>query len=287
MSDTIEIRKLGPGDESRLDEFLLPRADGCMFLRAHSRQGLVDEGKPQQATWTGAFATGRIAGVAAHGTNGWMLLQAGEHAGAVAEAAVQASGRPVKALVGPLSEVLATRTRLGLDDKPAEITSRQELFAVSLAKVRVPELLATGRVTCRRSVPDDKALLSAWRAAYLAEAMSSRPGPELDAKARAEIDALHGRGDLFVLHADGAPVSCATFNARLPDMVQVGGVYTPPPLRNRGYSRCVVAGQLRIARDEGAHRAVLFTENPAARASYLAIGFEVIGEFGFVFFSYA
>ena len=76
-------------------------------------------------------------------------------------------------------------------------------------------------------------------------------------------------------------------NARLPDVVQVGGVWTPRDLRGRGYARCVVAGSLLAVRREGVGRAVLFTdeENRPARAAYEALGFRVVGDYGLVIFS--
>ncbi len=76
------------------------------------------------------------------------------------------------------------------------------------------------------------------------------------------------------------------FNARLPDCVQIGGVYTPPARRGHGYARAAVAGALLEARDAGATRSILFTgeHNAAARAAYLALGYRVIGDFGLVLF---
>ena len=62
------------------------------------------------------------------------------------------------------------------------------------------------------------------------------------------------------------------FNARLPDIAQVGGVWTPPHARGRGYARCVVAGSLLHARTQGVSRALLFTmeSNVAAMRAYEA-----------------
>ena len=86
----------------------------------------------------------------------------------------------------------------------------------------------------------------------------------------------------FVLEVQGSdgPVSYSAFNASLPEIVQVGGVWTPPEQRGRGYARAVVAGSLLDARAERVVRAVLFTENPAARRAYEALGFQRVGEYG-------
>jgi predicted GNAT family acetyltransferase len=68
----------------------------------------------------------------------------------------------------------------------------------------------------------------------------------------------------------------------LPDIVQLGGVYTPAELRGRGYAKCSVAGSLLAAREGGATRAVLFTQNPSAARSYEAVGFRALGQYGLV-----
>ena len=79
------------------------------------------------------------------------------------------------------------------------------------------------------------------------------------------------------------------FNATADDTVQVGGVWTPPALRNRGYGRAVVAGALLTARAEGARRGVLFTAetNVAAQRAYEALGFARSGDWALVFLAEA
>jgi len=63
-------------------------------------------------------------------------------------------------------------------------------------------------------------------------------------------------------------------------------VWTPPEWRRRGYGRAAVAGALLLAREEGAARSVLFTdeENVAARTAYLSLGYQLIGDYGLVLF---
>ena len=69
-------------------------------------------------------------------------------------------------------------------------------------------------------------------------------------------------------------------------MVQIGGVWTAPALRGRGYARCAVAGSLQTARERGVLHAVLFTgeTNPAAQAAYVAIGFRPVGDYAILLF---
>src|SRR2546425_12835478 len=70
----------------------------------------------------------------------------------------------------------------------------------------------------------------------------------------------------------------------LPEIVQIGGVWTPPELRGRGYGRAVVAGSLLAARERNVRRAVLFADprNTAAQRAYLVLGFELVGDYGLV-----
>lgn len=119
------------------------------------------------------------------------------------------------------------------------------------------------------------------------EALGERDDAALAARAADDIAAWHSHGDIFVLtDADGTPLSMATHNARVPDTVQIGGVWTPPDSRGRGYARAIVAGALLAAREDGARTAVLFTgkENEPARRAYLALGFRIIGDYGIVLF---
>ena len=74
-------------------------------------------------------------------------------------------------------------------------------------------------------------------------------------------------------------------NARLPDMVQIGGVYTPPEQRGRGHARTAVALHLAALRAAGVDTAILFASGPAACRAYEAIGFERIGTYALSFLS--
>jgi predicted GNAT family acetyltransferase len=68
--------------------------------------------------------------------------------------------------------------------------------------------------------------------------------------------------------------------------VQIGGVWTPPPLRSQGFARAAVAGALLAARARGVPRSVLFTEedNHPAKAAYRALGYQRVGDYGMVMF---
>ena len=284
----VTVRVLGHGDEARLEAFLARHAESSMFLRANVRaSGLEDRGEPYHATYAAAVDGDRVVAVAAHAWMGGVLLQAPEHLEAVVRYAVERSGRPVRGLIGPWAQVVAARAALGLTDAPTRLASREILYTLTLSDLVMPVALGGGAVTCRRPTDEELPLITEWRRAYNAEA--NRVPDDEAGRARASGEAVRWhaeRAHFLLTHAD-QPVAYSAFNARLPDMVQVGGVWTPPALRSLGFARCVVAGSLLTARAEGARHAILFTaeENAPARRAYEALGFRPIGEYGLVFFS--
>jgi uncharacterized protein len=279
-----ELRVLRPGDEAALEAFLAHHADTSMFLRANARSaGLVDRGQPLQATYV-AQLDGEIVGVVAHCWNGIVLVQAPSDPAALARAAVRESRRPVTGFSGPWSQVEVARQALGLAAARATRNSRDDLYALDLARLIVPEPLATGAVACRHPRADELDLLVGWRVAFSVEALGAADGPALREASRADVLLHHERGADWVLLAGATLVAYSVFNAMLPDIVQIGGVWTPPEWRGRGYARSVVAGSLVAARKQGVGRAVLFADpdNAMARAAYLAIGFRIVGDYGLV-----
>ena len=282
----VAVRLLGPEDRDALAAFLERHTDSSMFLRENlSRGGLVDRGEPFQATYAGAF-DGTLRAVAAHTWLGYLVVQAPVHAAAVAREALARSRRALKGINGPWAHVVEARGGLGLTDRPAAFDSRDGLFALVLGElVRPPGLDAAG-VRCRRTADADLARITRWRMAYSIELLNAPDGPALEAEAGADMARHHRDGTAWVLERDGELVAFSAFNARLPDVVQVGGVYTPPEERRRGYARAVVAGSLLAAAREGVRRAILFTgeDAVASRRAYEAIGFRQIGDYGLVIF---
>ncbi len=258
-----------------------------MFLRSNARSaGLTDRGQPMQATYVAALDGERIRGVAAHCWNGMVLVQAPDaaDAAAVAREAVRRSRRTVTGFSGPWSQVVAAREALGLGASPTTKDSRDELYVLDLARLVVPPELANGTVRCRHPTASELELLVDWRVRFAVEALGATDGPDLRQASADDVRRQHDRGTDWLLLAGAAPVSYSVFNAMLPDIVQIGGVWTPPEFRGRGYARSVVAGSLLAARKQGIERAVLFADpsNAAARRAYLFLGFRIVGDYGLV-----
>jgi RimJ/RimL family protein N-acetyltransferase len=279
------VRILVPGDETHVGALLAGHADSSMFLRRNLLNGVVDRDAPYHGTWAGAFEDGRMVAVAQHTRFGSVVVQAPVHLTAVVRAAVRASGRPVSGFIGPWTQARAARTAVGFDGVAMRVESHEGLYALSLEALVVPPALASGAVRCRPARPDDLELLVEWRVGFNVESNGQPQGPPLRASSREEIERGLAERATWVLEVGGEPVACQQFNAMLPDVVQVGGVWTPPALRGRGYARAVVAGALLAARGEGARRGVLFTgeENIAAQRAYAALGFTRVGDWGLLF----
>ena len=175
----------------------------------------------------------------------------------------------------PAEQVRAARDVLGV--RRPSVDDVDALFSLDLEALRVPA--GFSRTSLRRPRDAELPALIGWREQYLVETGLAARGPSLHDDAKTSIEQLHARGDHWVLEDGGKPVSYTAFNARLPDLVQIGGVWTPPPLRGRGYARRAVAGSLLEAREAGVTRAILFTNSAQASRAYQAIGFLRTGEY--------
>jgi GNAT superfamily N-acetyltransferase len=273
-------RLLGAGDTLELERFLDLHRDSSMILRSNLRRtGIVYEGKAQQGTYIAAFEQAEIVGVAAHYWNGMVFLQAPADVERLVPVCVQASGRTVKGFGGPLEQVRRARRALNLETAEARLDQDETLYALDLAKLVVPG----SPVQCRAPTKDDHDTLSRWRAAYEVETLGS--DDSADTRARSErvmADVIAGGDARVALGESDELVSFSAFNSALPDMVQLGGIYTPPEVRRRGYARAAVAATLLGARDRGVTRAVLFANAPDAIRCYTALGFRRIGDYGLV-----
>jgi RimJ/RimL family protein N-acetyltransferase len=282
------VRTLTPGDEQELERFLSERPDTTMFLRGNLRAvGLVDRGERYQGSYAAAFDGEHIVAAAAHYWNGNVVVEAPLAVGEVVGCAVAASGRSVRGILGPWSQVVEARDGLGLASAPTQLDSQEQLYALRLAGLQVPIALAEGHVRCRPPLGDELDLVADWAIAYGIETLQEPEGPDQRAAARSRIENARAEGRQWVLEASGRPVAYTAFNAVLPDCVQIGGVFTPPALRGRGYARCAVAGSLLEARERGVRRSVLFTDgdNHAAQSAYHALGYRRVGDYGLVLFA--
>jgi RimJ/RimL family protein N-acetyltransferase len=277
-----EIRILVPDDKAALETFLLPRVESSMFLIGNMRAaGLIDSGQIYEGTYAAAFEGSGIVGVVAHFWNGMLIFQAPAHLGALWRAATRSSGRRIKGLIGPREQVTAAKEDLGLRERMVQMDEIEYLYSLALADLVVPNGLRSGQLLGRRIEPRDLELVTGWRVAFAVQGLGEEESPRLWESTRASLTRSMERGWTWVLEDRGRPVATSSFNIAISEAVQIGGVWTPPELRRRGYGRAVVAVSLEDARAEGATTAILFTgvDNIPAQRAYQALGFRRIGDY--------
>lgn len=290
VRSAFDIRILGAGDEPRLEAFFARCPDLTLFQRSNLRHaGAIDDGRRYGGTYAAALVNDEITGVVAHYWNGFVMPlvpAGGRDVRTLLDAALAASKRPVAGVVGSWEQVAASLMHPSLSGRVSRRCEREILFALPLADLAVPPALAAGDVAVRVMDEGDLPLLAAWRVEYLVEAFALPRSATTYDEAVQDIATWHAEGRAWVAETRGRPVAFSGFNAALPDVVQVGGVYTPPFGRARGFARVAVAGSLLQAREAGAGRAVLFTDvaNTAAQRAYRALGFEPVGDWGLVRF---
>jgi predicted GNAT family acetyltransferase len=278
----MEIRQLGERDRPAVDAFLLQHRDSSMFLRANiRRRGFAYSGRTYEGTYVGAIDADRVVAMIGQTWNGMLMVQAPVEAEALALATVGVSGREVTGFSGPRTHVRRVRTALKLTEAPAQLDEEEDLYGLELRALRVPP--AAPEVMCRPARPDDREGLLRFRIAYEIEALSAvDDAHSIRVRAATFLDGQLNAGYVWVAVVGDELVSMSAFNAALPDIVQLGGIFTPPRYRGRSHAKRAIAAQLLAAGEAGASRSVLFTKDPSAVRCYEALGFEWLSEFALV-----
>jgi RimJ/RimL family protein N-acetyltransferase len=283
----LSFRILEPGDEAALKTFLAPRLDSSLFLYGNLlAAGLEDTGERHSGTYAAVFEGPRITAVAGHFWNQTMVIQAPIQIPALLRLAQEASGRPLRRLVGPDEQVVKAIECLRLTPAELQMDEAEWLYSLTRADLMAPNMLVSGRAAGRRIRAEDADLVAEWRLGYYREMHLEQDSTELREVARRGVEDEIASGRTWILEVEGKPVASTSFNALVRDegvagTVQIGGVYTPPELRSRGYARAAVAASLLDARSEGYQKSILFTgvSNTAAQKAYTALGFGMIGSY--------
>ena len=247
------------------------------FLRRHESSSLFPLanviGAVPQTLWC-AREGGEVTGVLALSGSGFLMPQwPGLKADFVQRALARHS---VSAIVGPFDQVADLLAALRLSPDHLRHNGREPLCELALSDLILPQALDLHLMPLRAQ---DRALVAKWRMAYNAETWGqAEPGARVTAER--DVDRWLAAGSHRLLWRGPDPVALTGLNARLPDVVQVGGVFVPPALRNQGHARRAVALHLAEARAGGADRAVLFAATQAALRAYQAIGFSQTGWMG-------
>ena len=263
------MRPATEADRPRIEAFLRANLARGMFpLSNLSRFGWEGDHPYAPSFWV-AETTGAISDLLTVSRNGTVLplLPSGGF-GAAAEVL---EGRDVTAIVGEAASARGLEARLPLGDAARTLDRDEPHFALELGELRLPD--RPGHLVPVSEVPADT--LAEWRDLYDREALGA---PRPDGHARAEVAGWIAADSHRALIVDGAPVAMTGFNAWTPEAVQVGGVYTPVPLRRRGHAGRAVALHLAEAREKGAKQGFLFSASDGAARVYERLGFRRIGD---------
>ena len=262
-------------DIPAIEAFLSDHAATTMFLRANlARHGLMNRTHPHGTAY---YVEGEeaVTGVFGISNAGFVMGQGRDWRGFARAIA----GREVIGLNGAKDQVEAARAEFDFAGADFALDRDEPHFRLSL--VRLDEG-ALGPQTLRPTVSADLSLLIRWNAAYTIETLGADDGPDNAAEAVARSERMIAEGYGRILMEGDTPVAMTAFNAELPDMVQIGGVYTPREFRGRGYARTAVGRHLIEVRQAGGREAILFASGEAACRAYAAIGFQRIGVYTLV-----
>lgn len=270
------MRPLSEADRPAIEAVLKARIETSMFPMSNLLHHGMDGGHPYAMRfWGHGNPLHAVLGLT---ENGMVLPQIPPERAPEAVAAL--AGQRLLGVVGDSRQVSALQSALGAaGDSPVQIDREEGLLALDLADLRMPATEGL-RLAPLSAAPRD--LLVRWRAASEREALGA--GDAAEAQAEADVTSWLDAGTHRVLLRGAEPVAMTGFNARLPGIVQVGAVWTPPERRRQGLARAAVALHLAEARAEGVTRAILFTANPFATRAYEALGFHEVGRFTLLLF---
>lgn len=130
----------------------------------------------------------------------------------------------------------------------------------------------------RQATLDDIDLLTAWMRAFNREATPHERPPSRESAAGGIAD-----GRYFLWIVDDAPVATAAIVRRTRTAGGIANVFTPAPLRMKGYAGSVTAAVVEHVFGEGRTMACLNTDlrNPSSNRCYEKIGFKPVCDLAF------
>ncbi|MFJ9749048.1 GNAT family N-acetyltransferase [Streptomyces sp. WAC 01325] len=153
------------------------------------------------------------------------------------------------------------------------VGQRQRLYR--LGNLTVPQPAPAGRA--RVVGPADRDQLTRWHSEFV-EAVGHVAARDAGAWADSRIS--YG-GVTFWESEDGTPLAMAGVTPEVAGQVRVAPVYTPAPLRGRGYAGAVTAAVTRAVLGSGVREVLLFTDldNPTSNGLYQRIGYRAVADF--------
>lgn len=165
---------------------------------------------------------------------------------------------------------------------PLPPTTRIEYFLMTLARssLRAPLPIDAPYMRVRKADPYDAEEIFPLQRGYELEEVVITPSHFNDAQCMKMLKAALREQLVYILETDGTAVAKAGTNARGFGADQIGGVYTLPPQRGKGFGR-VVVGELLKAVFSEKKDACLFVKkhNRPALALYERLGFTPVTDY--------
>ena len=261
-------------DLPTIEEFLRRHLQSSMFPLANLRDFGLNGSEPRSLK---IWMLGEpLRAVLAITNEGMLLPQCPDCTDVELEAVLKMlKSRPVIGVIGEAAQARRILQLAGWQNRPAILSRDEPAFSLELEQLIIPDLPGA-RVVPLSAI--DRALAVHWRHSYHLESLG-KDSDQAQHQAERDIDGYLSRDSHRALLLNNQPVCMTGFNAVLPEVVQIGGVYTPPELRRRGYARTAVALHLAETRAIGVSRAVLFAASDFAARAYIAVGFVRAGQF--------
>jgi predicted GNAT family acetyltransferase len=267
-------RQAGRRDLAALLEFLLP--DEALFVSLTSR---LRAGARGFDVYMDADAAGAVRDCFLY-TSGGLLLPAFSPAGQ--------DGRELSALLSDLTPIVHSIMGVGRCVEVVEAglplppTTRVEYFLMTLAEGSRHPVLSPDPpgLQVRKADAYDADLLFPMQKCYELEEVVITPDHFNEAQSMKSLRISLREQLVYVAEIGGVPVSKAATNARGYKVDQIGGVYTVPQQRGRGFGKTVVSELLRKVFEEK-QAACLFVKkhNRSAIALYERLGFVPVTDY--------
>lgn len=280
----MQVTSMGDSQRDAALAFLRDRRETSLFLLGNLAEfGPTLSDHLNSGNFKVVLEDGRVTAVFVLARRGNLIVQSdrpAEHAALILDACLE---EPV-ALTGLIGawDVIAP-LHAALQARPAGFTTNFQSREI-LYRRAVDAAPPVAHPAVRPLSADDFDAWVALHTAFLAD--EGIPMQGTLAERRTAFEAHTAKGLWWGYFADGRLASMVTLNACVEGVGQLGGVFTPPEHRRRGYSRAALERLFADAAGPlGLHTLVLFTgeTNHAAQAMYEALGFERIGHYGLIF----
>ena len=274
------MRRAAKADRPQIEKFLRRHIETSMFQLSNLARYGMDGGHGRAVKFWVAETAAEITDVLTMTEAGNLLPQCPTLP--LAEIRAALVGVEILTAIGPTHQIRAILPALAIDRAATTLNDDEPHFALTLSDLIVPD--GPGQIVPLKDAPRD--VILHWLADY--DITSLGLSPSLAMARAPETYATHiASGTHRVLMEAGLPLAMTGFNAELPEIVQIGGVYSPPQLRNQGHARRAVGLHLTQAGAAGVARATLFASGPPAIRAYRALGFQQIGSWAMCLFANA